>query len=85
MVLKRKQEEVLRIIILQFNRFSFQVHLLRRQMRTGRVRKTTKEMSAHYTAIQQGVCSINSFSSSNQKSIFIDKKCHSSSKTYSRN
>jgi hypothetical protein len=41
MVLKRKQEEV---------------HLLRRQMRSGRMRKTTKEMSAHYVAIQQGVC-----------------------------
>ncbi|CAF3917956.1 unnamed protein product [Rotaria sordida] len=40
MILKRKQQEV---------------HLLRRQMRSGRVRTTTKEMSAHYTAIQQGI------------------------------
>lgn len=32
------------------------MHLLRRQMRSGRVRKTTKDMSAHYMAIQQGVC-----------------------------
>ncbi|CAF4780309.1 unnamed protein product [Rotaria sp. Silwood1] len=40
MILKRKQQEV---------------HLLRRQMRSGKVRATTKEMSAHYTAIQQGI------------------------------
>ncbi|UJR13835.1 hypothetical protein I4U23_000846 [Adineta vaga] len=40
MILKRKQEEV---------------HLLRRQMRSTRVRKTTKEMSAHYATIQQGI------------------------------
>ncbi|CAF2596783.1 unnamed protein product [Rotaria sp. Silwood2] len=40
MVLKRKQEEV---------------HLLRRQMRSGRVRTTTKEMSAHYASIKQGI------------------------------
>ncbi|CAF2095343.1 unnamed protein product [Rotaria magnacalcarata] len=40
LVLKRKQEEV---------------HLLRRQMRSGRVRTTTKEMIAHYAAIQQGI------------------------------
>ncbi|CAF3721838.1 unnamed protein product [Rotaria socialis] len=40
LVLKRKQEEV---------------HLLRRQMRSGRVRTTTKEMTAHYAAIQQGI------------------------------
>ncbi|CAF4369860.1 unnamed protein product, partial [Adineta steineri] len=39
MILKRKQEEV---------------HLLRRQMRSTRMRKTTKEMSAHFAAIQQG-------------------------------
>ncbi|CAF3880064.1 unnamed protein product [Rotaria magnacalcarata] len=31
------------------------VHLLRRQMRSGRVRTTTKEMIAHYAAIQQGI------------------------------
>jgi len=30
-------------------------------MRSGRMRKTTKEMSAHYAAIQQGVCRINYF------------------------
>ncbi|CAF1334039.1 unnamed protein product [Adineta steineri] len=40
MILKRKQEEV---------------HLLRRQMRSTRMRKTTKEMSAHFAAIQQGI------------------------------
>ncbi|CAF3160644.1 unnamed protein product [Rotaria sp. Silwood2] len=32
-----------------------QVHLLRRQMRSGRVRTTTKEMSAHYASIKQGI------------------------------
>ncbi|CAF0927932.1 unnamed protein product [Adineta steineri] len=40
MILKRKQEEV---------------HLLRRQMRSARMRKTTKEMTAHFAAIQQGI------------------------------
>ncbi|CAF1059087.1 unnamed protein product [Adineta ricciae] len=40
MILKRKQEEV---------------HLLRRHMRSTRVRKTTKEMSDHFAAIQQGI------------------------------
>ncbi len=58
MVLKRKQEEVLQINEKKtINGFYFQVHLLRRQMRSGRVRKTTKEMTAHYAAIQHGVCS----------------------------
>ncbi|CAF0740846.1 unnamed protein product [Rotaria sp. Silwood1] len=40
MILKRKQEEV---------------HLLRRQMRSAKMRKTTKEMTAHFAAIQQGI------------------------------
>ncbi|CAF1930846.1 unnamed protein product [Rotaria magnacalcarata] len=40
MILKRKQEEV---------------HLLRRQMRSARMRKTTKEMTEHFAAIQQGI------------------------------
>ncbi|CAF4037594.1 unnamed protein product, partial [Didymodactylos carnosus] len=40
MILKRKQEEV---------------HLLRRQMRTARMRKTTNEMTAHFSSIQQGI------------------------------
>ncbi|CAF0777088.1 unnamed protein product [Didymodactylos carnosus] len=39
-ILKRKQEEV---------------HLLRRQMRTARMRKTTNEMAAHFSSIHQGV------------------------------
>ncbi|CAF5202482.1 unnamed protein product, partial [Rotaria magnacalcarata] len=32
-----------------------EVHLLRRQMRSARMRKTTKEMTEHFAAIQQGI------------------------------
>lgn len=56
MILKRKQEEVgMKFIPMESQRGFFQVHLLRRQMRSGRMRKTTKEMTAHFAAIQQGV------------------------------
>lgn len=84
MILKRKQEEVRR-----FRRPSsfsqllllFQVHLLRRQMRSARVRKTTKEMTEHFAAIQQGVRHRKIVDGTfDIKFAFSDFQCNSSSK-----
>lgn len=59
-----------------------QVHLLRRQMRSTRVRKTTKEMTEHFAAIQHGVCLLTVvFHWSVRSDVFVDRQCHSSSKT----
>ena len=64
MILKRKQEEVRRkpSKFVHHTFFSLKVQLLRRQMRSARVRKTTKEMTAHFAAIQQGVSFVVVFS-----------------------